>query len=213
MLQLFRLPRCELGALVLFSLDFCYTRGSQRSNACALTPYDGSPGAALPFSNILSQLVSGLRHRVKDSPGAHPSDRCSDVFLITCLWLYSWLSSCLVLCSIRTRFAWGNSSAHHTNQPDGRPTLPVCQTHELSLSLSPKYIYVLVSDWVICIFFLLLSLCPFCFIKRIWNIQLFGSFLSGKIWEQDIPSSSVFHILLTHSNVAKVYSGMNLLAG
>ena len=97
--------RCELGALVLFfSLDFCYTRGSQRSNACALTPYDGSPEQPYHFHVYYpsSSLDSDTGWRT--TPGAHPSDRCSDVFLITCLWLYSWLSSCLVLCSIRTRF-------------------------------------------------------------------------------------------------------------
>lgn len=75
----------------------------------------------------------------------------------------------------------GNSSAHHTNQPDGRPTLPVCQTHELSLSLSPKYIYVLVVIRSYVFFFPFAVTLSICFIKEFETFNYFGSFLSGKI--------------------------------
>lgn len=170
-------------------------------------------GAALPFSRILSQLVSGLRHRVKDyarSSSKWQMLRCIPDHLSLALFLTE-----LVFGSLfhSDKVCLGNSSAHHTNQPDSRPTLPVCQTHELSLSLSPKYIYVLVVIRSYVFFFSFCCHSVHLFHKRIWNIQLFWQFLK---W-QNIGTRYSISKRLPHPINAVMLQRfiirMNLLAG
>lgn len=101
--QLFRILLWNGGhTLLLFSL-LLTLEGSPSNNVCALKSQNGSPEQLYHFYLYYPSSPQDSDTGWGTRPGAHPRDRCSDVFIITSPWLCSSASLCSVLFSILMR--------------------------------------------------------------------------------------------------------------